>query len=97
VTYKAFRNLPDVQLLLVGELNAYDVLCNDWVVFTRDTLPGAVAGEGDVATQTSAPVAAPETTEEPEAAEPAAAPEPEPAPEAAVAAEPAEPTGEVAE
>jgi large subunit ribosomal protein L4 len=36
---KSFRNLPHVQLLLAGELNAYDVLCNDWVVFTRSTLP----------------------------------------------------------
>ena len=35
----SFRNLPEVQLLLVGELNAYDVLCNDWIVFTRETLP----------------------------------------------------------
>jgi len=45
VTYKSFRNLPgrEVQLLLAGELNAYDVLCNDWVVFTRATLPGAGA------------------------------------------------------
>jgi large subunit ribosomal protein L4 len=39
----SFRNLPEVQLLLVGELNAYDVLCNDWIVFTRDTLPAAAA------------------------------------------------------
>ena len=39
-TIKSFRNIPDVQLLLVSELNAYDVLCNDWVVFTRSTLPG---------------------------------------------------------
>jgi large subunit ribosomal protein L4 len=38
--YKSFRNLPAVQLLLVGELNAYDILCNDWIVFTRATLPG---------------------------------------------------------
>jgi hypothetical protein len=30
-------------LLLQGELNAYDVLCNDWVVFTRSTLPGESA------------------------------------------------------
>ena len=36
---KSFRNLPEVQLLLVDELNAYDVLCNDWIVFTRATLP----------------------------------------------------------
>jgi large subunit ribosomal protein L4 len=42
-TFLAFRNLPDVQLILSGELNAYDVLCNDWVVFTRRTLPGTTA------------------------------------------------------
>lgn len=34
----SFRNLPEVQLIEPGELNAYDVLCNEWVVFTRDTL-----------------------------------------------------------
>jgi large subunit ribosomal protein L4 len=38
--YKSFRNLPEVDLILVGELAAYDVLCSDWVVFTRQTLPG---------------------------------------------------------
>jgi large subunit ribosomal protein L4 len=38
---KSFRNLPEVQLCEVGELNAYDVLCNEWIVFTRATLPGA--------------------------------------------------------
>jgi large subunit ribosomal protein L4 len=38
--YKSFRNLGQVQLMLVGELNAYDVLCNDWIVFTPETLPG---------------------------------------------------------
>ncbi len=36
---KAFRNLQGVQLILVEELNAYDVLCNDWIVFTEATLP----------------------------------------------------------
>jgi large subunit ribosomal protein L4 len=35
----SFRNLPDVHVLLAGELNAYDVLCSDWVVFTEATLP----------------------------------------------------------
>jgi len=40
---KSFRNLPDVQLIKSSELNAYDVLCNDWVVFTRETLPGGAA------------------------------------------------------
>lgn len=38
---KSFRNLAEVQLILVGELNAYDVLCNDWIVFSKDSLPGA--------------------------------------------------------
>jgi len=38
--YKSFRNLPEVQCMLAGELNTYDVLNNDWVVFTKATLPG---------------------------------------------------------
>ena len=36
---KAFRNLTEVKIVLVSELNAYDVLCSDWVVFTEATLP----------------------------------------------------------
>ncbi len=44
-TYKSFRNLTDVQLILVGELNAYDILINDWVIFTRATLLGSTAVE----------------------------------------------------
>ena len=38
---RSFLNLPQVQLIEVAELNAYDVLCNDYVVFTKATLPGA--------------------------------------------------------
>ena len=45
VAYRSFRNLPDVQLVPTGELNAYDVLCNDWVVFTRATLPSVTDAE----------------------------------------------------
>ena len=41
--YKSFRNLPDVHCLHVGELNTYDVLDSDVVVFTEATLPGAAA------------------------------------------------------
>lgn len=37
----SFRNLPEVQLIETAELNAYDVLCNEWIVFTEATLPGA--------------------------------------------------------
>ncbi len=39
-TIRSFLNLPQVQLIEVAELNAYDVLCNDYVVFTTATLPG---------------------------------------------------------
>jgi large subunit ribosomal protein L4 len=39
----SFRNLPEVQLIKAGELNAYDVLCNDWILFERDLLPTASA------------------------------------------------------
>lgn len=41
--FKSFRNLPEVHVLVAGELNAYDVLCSDWVVFTTATLPGGPA------------------------------------------------------
>ena len=40
-TIRSFRNLPTVQLVRAAELNAYDVLCSDWLVFTSETLPGA--------------------------------------------------------
>jgi len=40
-TVKSFMNLPEVQLIETRELNAYDVLCSDFVVFSQHTLPGA--------------------------------------------------------
>ncbi len=40
-TVRSFRNLPSVQLVQAAELNAYDILCSDWLVFTSETLPGA--------------------------------------------------------
>ena len=36
---KSFRNLRNVQVVQTNELNAYDVLCNDWLVFTQASLP----------------------------------------------------------
>ncbi len=38
--FKSFRNLGEIDIVLSGELAAYDVLCSDSVVFTRQTLPG---------------------------------------------------------
>jgi large subunit ribosomal protein L4 len=40
---RSFANLQAVQTVAAAELNAYDVLVNDWVVFTDDTLPGGAA------------------------------------------------------
>jgi large subunit ribosomal protein L4 len=39
VAYKSFRNLPGVHVITPGELNTYDVLVSDYVVFTAETLP----------------------------------------------------------
>jgi len=41
--WKSFRNLKDVHVLSTGELNAYDILCNDWIVFTKASLPALEA------------------------------------------------------
>ncbi|HEY2427320.1 MAG TPA: 50S ribosomal protein L4 [Acidimicrobiales bacterium] len=83
VAIKSFRNLPDVQLVTNNELNAYDVLCNDWVLFTRDVVPGAT-GDLDPASAKAAP------------AKPKPAPVQKPPPRrrrAAVVEEPAEEEG----
>jgi large subunit ribosomal protein L4 len=39
--WKSLRNLQHVHALTAGELNAYDVLVSDWVVFTPASLPTA--------------------------------------------------------
>ncbi|MED5328780.1 MAG: 50S ribosomal protein L4 [Actinomycetota bacterium] len=44
----SFRNIPEVQLISMHELNAYDVLCNDHILFTSATLPSAVAANESV-------------------------------------------------
>jgi large subunit ribosomal protein L4 len=42
IAIKSFRNLTNVQVVTTNELNAYDVLCNDWLVFTQASLPKTV-------------------------------------------------------
>lgn len=50
---RSFANVPEIQTIMVGELNAYDILVNDWIVFTDGTLPGGIGtfrpstGSGD--------------------------------------------------
>jgi len=36
----SFRNLPNVHVLATDQLNSYDVLVSDYVVFTADSVPG---------------------------------------------------------
>ena len=72
-TALSFRNLTEVQLIAPGELNAYDVLCNEYIVFTQSVLPVAAPEQPKAA----APVA-----EEAPAVEEAVAEEEAPAEEA---------------
>ncbi|MEL7155750.1 MAG: 50S ribosomal protein L4 [Actinomycetota bacterium] len=41
---KSFRNLPGVETLAADQLNAYDVLVSDYVVFTTTSLPPVAGG-----------------------------------------------------
>jgi large subunit ribosomal protein L4 len=43
--WKSFRNLTNVHVLSTPELNAYDILCNDWIVFTKASLPAMEAAK----------------------------------------------------
>jgi large subunit ribosomal protein L4 len=47
VAERSFGNLPEVQVTVAGELCAYDVLRNDWVLFTDETLPGVTEAAPD--------------------------------------------------
>jgi len=73
---KSFRNLPDVHLLVSTELNAYDVLCSDYLVFTTGVLPGTT---GELVAAEGASTATTPTAKKAAAAK--AAPAPTPAPE----------------
>jgi large subunit ribosomal protein L4 len=82
VAWKSFRNLPGVHLLESGQLNAYDVLCSDVVIFTKGTLPGA--DDADEASPSASTLARREAAAAKKAARAEAAPAPvaEPAPPA---------------
>lgn len=43
ITWLSLRNAPEVHLLDAGQLNTYDVLCHDDVVFTREAYDQVVA------------------------------------------------------
>jgi large subunit ribosomal protein L4 len=45
VSYKSVRNIPTVHTLTFDQLNAYDVLVSDDIVFTKPAFDGFVAGK----------------------------------------------------
>ncbi len=49
VVTRSFRNLPEVHLLAADQLNCYDVLVSDYVIFAKDTVPGAAPGAAPAA------------------------------------------------
>jgi large subunit ribosomal protein L4 len=46
VVWRSLRNLPDVHVLAADQLNTYDVLCADDVVFTAPALSAWLADQG---------------------------------------------------
>ena len=50
--WKSFRNIPTIHCLTAGELNTYDVLDSDVVVFTSETLPGSDSSAGGESNET---------------------------------------------
>jgi len=64
-TWKSLRNVPGVHLIASGQLNTYDVLVTDHVVFTESALAQFVSRTGAGPAKTTEPT---ETTE-PEDAE----------------------------
>jgi large subunit ribosomal protein L4 len=72
---RSFANLREVDLVDAAQLTAYDVLANDWIVFTDATLPGGtteVPGSVPAARAAEEPAAGdeePAATEEADAAE----------------------------
>jgi len=63
-TALSFRNIPNVHVLPSGELNAYDVLVSDTVVFTEGALPVADAPKAKAAPKAAAPAPAEASADE---------------------------------
>jgi large subunit ribosomal protein L4 len=49
----SFRNLPEIHTILSSELNAYDVLCCDWIVFTQSNIPASAKSAPTASTAAS--------------------------------------------
>jgi large subunit ribosomal protein L4 len=62
VTWKSLRNVEGVHLLASGQLNTYDVLVSDHVVFTEAALAEFVARAGSAPTEPAKPARARKST-----------------------------------
>jgi large subunit ribosomal protein L4 len=76
-TWKSLRNVRGVHLLASGQLNTYDVLVSDHVVFTESALAQFVARTGAGPAVDAEPAAAQDAKTEPTQAEETEATEPE--------------------
>ncbi|MCJ7439766.1 MAG: 50S ribosomal protein L4, partial [Acidimicrobiia bacterium] len=53
--WKSFRNLGTrIQIVLPDELNPYDILVNDWIVFSQSTLDAAIDRFADTSSDVAA-------------------------------------------
>ena len=48
-TQKSFRNLEDIHVLPIGQLNVFDILVSDFVIFTKDNLPTISQSKSEIA------------------------------------------------
>ena len=62
LTVKSLRNAPQVHLIAADQLNTYDVLCSDDIVFTKAALEAFLSAKASTAASGEATTA--ETTEE---------------------------------
>ena len=86
ITQKSLRNIPRVRVLASGQLNTYDVLASDHVVFTQAALAEFVARTGGELVTVDKPAAKPARAAKPKAAAEAAEDGDEPAAKPARAA-----------
>jgi large subunit ribosomal protein L4 len=64
---KSFRNLQEVHTVRASELNTYDVLVSDWVVFSKATVPAPEPAAPAPTPEAAVETAEPEQAEEEEA------------------------------
>jgi large subunit ribosomal protein L4 len=96
LSWKSLRNVPGVRLLTAGQLNTYDVLVSDHVVFTQAALADLTGRDTTVPAEKAAPAKKAAAPEKAAPADKAAAPEKAAAADEAAPAEKAAPARKTA-